>query len=406
MRDVNNEDKNRNRRILIIDDNEAIQKDFQTILGQADTNTSTLDKAKNDIFEKEADTIQQYFEVDSAFQGQEGLEKIMQAEKEGRPYIMAFVDVRMPPGWDGIETIKRIWEKKPDLQIIICTAYSDYSWHDMINELGQTDRLLILKKPFDNIEVRQLACALCEKWELLNNLDQLVQQRTMQITKTRDVAVFALAQLTESRDPETGEHLERIRKYCQILAEQLRDDSCYSNQIDKLFIKDLYRSSPLHDIGKVGIPDKILLKPGSLTNQEFEIMKEHSAIGADALSRTMKHTSSAGFLKMAVEIARHHHEHFDGTGYPDNLEAEQIPLSARIAALADVYDALTSARVYKPAFKAEIARLMIEEERYKHFDPVIVDAFMNRQDDFLSISRATANSHSDMQNNVPVASSL
>jgi putative two-component system response regulator len=291
----------------------------------------------------------------------------------------------MESDWDGIETVEHLWKVQPQLQVVICTAYSDYSWKDIIKRLGATERLLILKKPFDNIEVRQLAVSLTEKWELLNQLDELVQERTAQIAETRDVAMFVLASLAESRDPETGEHLERIRSYCHILAEELKNNSPYSGQIDSVFIANLYRSSPLHDIGKVGVPDCILLKPGSLTDKEFEVMKQHSIIGAEALSRTIRNTAGADFLKMAADIAHWHHERFDGAGYPDGLKGTQIPLSARIVSLADVYDALTSSRVYKPAFRTEIAYMMICQERGRQFDPVIVDAFVARYGDFLKV---------------------
>ena len=378
-------------RILIIDDNESIHQDFRMILGKnnEDRDSGELDETKAAIFGEEDKSHTQslggLYELDSAYQGQEGLEMIKNAEEEGNPYVMVFVDVRMPPGWDGIETMEKIWEFKPELQAVICTAYSDYSWGQMIQRLGQTDRLLILKKPFDNIEVRQIVCSLTEKWNLLNNLENLVQERTRQVTETRDITVLAMASLAESRDPETGAHLDRIRKYCQVLAEELREGSPYSDVITDTFLEDLYRSSPLHDIGKVGIPDKILLKPGYLTESEILVMQEHVSIGAESLEKTVQLTESGSFLSMAAEIARYHHERFDGSGYMEGLSGDDIPLPARIVAVADVYDALTSARVYKPAFRPQIAKLMIEEERNRHFDPIIVDAFMSRHDQFLEI---------------------
>ncbi len=372
-------------RILVVDDNESIHEDFRAILSGGDGRNAVLEETKSFLFGEDSKPVQQQFEVESAYQGREGMEKVVQAAESGRGYVMAFVDVRMPPGWDGLETIKRIWEREPTLQIVICTAHSDYSWSDMIGQLGQTDRLLILKKPFDSIEVRQIACALTEKWRLLNNLDQMVKEQTAEITETRDVTVFALANLAESRDPETGAHLERIRSYCRLLADELRRNGSYSSEIDERYEEDLYRSSPLHDIGKVGIPDRILLKPGSLTQEEFEIMKQHSVIGAAALERTVARTNTAGFLKMAADIARHHHERFNGQGYPDGLKGDQIPLAARIVALADVYDALTTSRVYKPMFKPEVAKLTILDEKGKHFDPLVVEAYLNRNDDFLRV---------------------
>lgn len=377
--------KQNRRRILVIDDNQAIHDDFRAILcGNEDKNT-LLSQTKAQLFGDHVYASREEFEIDSAYQGQEGLKKITEAQQQRDPYIMVFVDVRMPPGWDGVETIQKIWEKHPQTQIIICTAHSDYSWHDMIKQLGQTDRLLILKKPFDSIEVRQIACSLAKKWDLLCNLEQIVKQRTVQIAHARDATVFALASLAESRDPETGKHLERMRDYCQIIAEQLSVDSPYKDQIDRKFLENLQRACPLHDIGKVGIPDNILLKPGNLTDSEFEIMKQHTTIGAEALKRTAELTNEGGFLDMAAEIAKYHHERFDGDGYPDRLKGQHIPLPARIVTLADVYDALTNSRVYKPAFKSEVAKGIIEEERQKYFDPVIVDAYLSRYEDFIKV---------------------
>lgn len=374
----------KNRRILVIDDNQSIHEDFKQILSNVSKNDS-LDRARAAVFGQNNQDSGVIFEVGCALNGHEGLEKLIEANRQGNPYAVAFVDMRMESGWNGVETIERLWKVQPQLQVVICTAYSDYSWHEIINRLGETEKLLILKKPFDNVEVRQMACSLTEKWELLNNLDSLVQERTAQIAETRDTAVFVLASLAESRDPETGEHLERMRSYCHILAEELSKNGPYAEFIDKVFIDDLYRSSPLHDIGKIGIPDSILLKPGALSDDEFEIMKHHSIIGAEALGGTIKRAAGASFLQMAADVARYHHEKFDGSGYPDGLKRQEIPLAARIVALADVYDALTSSRVYKSAFRPEIARIMIKEERGRHFDPVIVDAFLDRYGDFLKV---------------------
>ena len=378
----------KNRRILVVDDKESIHEDFRQILSAYGQNTS-LEQARAAVFGQNSQDLVGNFEVDCVLNGHQALEKVVEAGSKGKPYAMAFVDMRMESDWDGLETVERLWKVQPAMQIVICTAYSDYSWAEIIKRLGETEKLLILKKPFDNIEVRQMAHALTEKWELLNNLETLVEERTAQIAETRDMAVFVLASLAESRDPETGEHLERIRSYCHILAEELRRNSQYAEWIDDKFIEDLYRSSPLHDIGKIGIPDSILLKPGTLTDEEFEIMKHHPVIGAEALGGAMKNNRAASFLEMAIDIARYHHERFDGTGYPDGLKGQEIPLSARIVALADVYDALTSTRVYKPAFRPEVAYMMIKEERGNHFDPVIVDAFITRYNDFLQVRDLT-----------------
>ncbi len=221
------------------------------------------------------------------------------------------------------------------------------------------------------------------------SIDITERRRAEQLVeRTRDLTVFAMAKLTESRDPETGEHLERMRAYSMLLAEYLAKDGPYRELIDATFLADLYRASPLHDIGKVGIPDIILLKPGGLSDTEFAIMKQHTVIGAEALGNICRESAGGGFLKMAAEVARSHHERFDGSGYPDGLSGESIPLAARIVALADVYDALTSVRVYKPAFAAETARNMVEEQAGAHFDPEVVRAFQACRAGFAAVRRA------------------
>jgi response regulator RpfG family c-di-GMP phosphodiesterase len=190
--------------------------------------------------------------------------------------------------------------------------------------------------------------------------------------------VFALARLAERRDNETGQHLERVSNYCRMLALGLREDGLYTSEISDLFVSDLTRSAPLHDIGKVGIPDEILLKPGKLDPQEWEIMKRHTVIGGDTLRSIIDSTRQPGFLSMGYDVALCHHERWDGSGYPSGLEGLAIPLGARILALADVYDALTTRRPYKEPWSHGRALELIQSERGKHFDPAIVDAFVRR----------------------------
>lgn len=214
------------------------------------------------------------------------------------------------------------------------------------------------------------------------DLERLVAERTGQLTATQDMAVFALAELADSRDPETGEHLHRIRYYAQAIAEELGSHGPYKDLIDERFLKDLYRSSPLHDIGKVAVPDCILQKPARLTPDEFETMKKHVVVGALTLERAGGFVGQGTFMDMAADIARYHHERFDGTGYCAGLRGDEIPLAARIVTLVDVYDALTSRRVYKPAFELEYAKELILRGVGTQFDPVIVEAFLRRFEDF------------------------
>jgi putative two-component system response regulator len=203
--------------------------------------------------------------------------------------------------------------------------------------------------------------------------------------ETRDIVIFSLARLVESRDLETGHHLERIRYYSKTLAMAISKSDNPPEEIDVLFLDNIFLTSPLHDIGKVGIPDYILLKPARLDDREFEIMKRHSIIGSGTLHEALKKYPKADYLRMSADIARSHHENFDGSGYPDGLKGEEIPLSARIVALADVYDALVSKRIYKYAYKHDVARAIIESERGKHFDPLVVDAFLTCEREFTEI---------------------
>jgi putative two-component system response regulator len=219
--------------------------------------------------------------------------------------------------------------------------------------------------------------------------------------ETRDLTIFSMAKLAESRDPETGSHLERVRAYCRLVALQLRQLAKYQNVIDEEYVRLIFETSSLHDIGKVGIPDSILLKPGKLTPDEFEIMKTHTTKGAETLKAAMVHYPEAAFLRMGYEIAYCHHERYDGTGYPRGLHSEDIPLCARIVALADVYDALTSKRVYKDAFAHHLARDIIVRQIDRQFDPDIVAAFLARQQDFISLSLQYADAKTESQSVAP-----
>ncbi len=201
--------------------------------------------------------------------------------------------------------------------------------------------------------------------------------------ETREVAIFAMAKLAESRDPETGAHLERVRSYSRVLAQHLSTLKHFQDKVNSEYVRLIYQTSPLHDIGKVAIPDCVLLKPGSLTSGEYEIMQSHALAGAETLEAALQQYPNAAFLRMARDIACSHHERFDGSGYPRGLSGHDIPLCGRIVALADVYDALISKRVYKEAFTHDVARSILTEESGKHFDPDIVDAFVQNEHQFI-----------------------
>ena len=314
---------------------------------------------------------------------------------------LVLLDIAMP-GIDGYETCRRLKSVAVNtaLQVIMVSAKSSKQEQLQAYEAGADDYVI---KPFDpqdllarvqlHIQLRDAKArvtAIRTEIESKNSeLKRLAQQRAQDIIAVQDVAVFTLAKVAESRDQETAGHLTRIRVYAQTIAEHLAADSPYAKQIDRRFLDDLYRSSPLHDIGKVGIPDDILLKPGRLTREEFATMQRHTVIGADILDQAVEKTNGGGFLAMAALVARFHHERYDGRGYPAALVGQEIPLPARVVALADAYDAITSERPYKPAYSPVRARELIHLDCGRHFDPLVVAAFDASFPAFLTIQYAT-----------------
>lgn len=216
-------------------------------------------------------------------------------------------------------------------------------------------------------------------------LEELVQKRTKELVSTRDITIHALIGLLEVRDIESCNHTKRTQWMIKALCEQLSSKDAYCDILSDTYIKEVFDTAPLHDIGKVGIPDSILLKPGKLTFEEFEIMKRHTTYGVNALKYEVAADVIPSFIKTAIECIGGHHEKYDGSGYPKGLKGEEIPLPGRLMAIVDVYDALISKRVYKPAFKHEEALLLIKEERGKHFDPSLVDAFLAIEEEIKEI---------------------
>jgi PAS domain S-box-containing protein len=233
----------------------------------------------------------------------------------------------------------------------------------------------------DSIQFQMVIRDITKRKRLEQNLLNSLQD----VHKARVGTILGLAKLAEYRDKDTGSHLERIREYARIIAIEMGKRIEYKGYITPQYIDDLYLSSILHDIGKVGIPDSILLKPGKLSAEEFELMKRHTTYGGEALHSVEEQTEGQSFLALGKAIAFHHHERWDGSGYPDGLKEDEIPLSTRIVALVDVYDALTSKRSYKEAFSHETAREMIISNRATHFAPDVVDAFLQSEDQFIRI---------------------
>lgn len=315
------------------------------------------------------------YAVREAPSGEEGL----QIAATWQPDVI-FLDLAMS-GIDGHETCRRIKALPAHVppQVIIVSASSLADDMRLAFEAGADDYFVKPIRSCDLLSRAQIHLRL--RSALKAGIDPVgtgtapasanLGAHSTDVHAIQDIAVFAMMKLAETRDNETGMHLDRLRDYSRFLAQEAKLTQTYQHAITDEFIADLGRSAPLHDIGKVGIPDKILLKPGRLTALEYDVMKQHTVIGAGILEQTATQGHAGTFLRMAVEIARSHHERWDGSGYPDGLVGEQIPLAARIVAVADVFDALTSTRQYKPAWSAERACEYILERAGTHFDPEI-----------------------------------
>lgn len=294
---------------------------------------------------------------------------------------LILLDVFMP-GMDGYEVCKKLKknERFKEIPVIYLSALTDIKDKVKAFEQGGVD---YIEKPFQFEEVQarvdtHLKLRYFQRELEANNINlkQMVEEKVKEISELHTATIFAMAKLAESRDIDTGQHLERVQSFCGIIAEKLSLHPKYKDRINKNFIYVLQKVSPLHDIGKVGVRDVILLKPGKLTLEEFEEMKLHTYIGANTLKDVYQKYPGNYFVKIGIEITISHHEKWDGSGYPNGLCGDEIPLSAQIMALADVYDALRSKRVYKEGYSKEKTREIIEEGSGKHFDPLIVDVFL------------------------------
>jgi putative two-component system response regulator len=313
------------------------------------------------------------------------------ATSEPRPDLI-LLDVMMP-GMDGYMVLERL-RKNPatvDIPVFFVTALTDVDDEERGLALGAADYITKPIKPAVVLaRVRtQLEAKHTRDWLKDKNaiLEAEVSRRMVENDLTQLVSIRALAHLAETRDPETGNHILRTQKYVRALALRLSQHPRFSATLDTRTIDLLTKSAPLHDIGKVGIPDSILQKPGPLTPEEWVIMKTHSRLGSDAIEQAeIDVEQPVAFLSLAKEIAHWHHEKWDGSGYPDGLDGEAIPLSARLMAVADVFDALISQRIYKPAMSYEKTREIIADGSGSHFDPDIVAAFLEDFDAMTAIA--------------------
>ena len=317
----------------------------------------------------------------------ESSEGALSTLRRHRGAVLVLSDVQMPGG-GGVDLLDELQRIDRSIQVVMVSGHQDI---DTVRDCLRRGAYDYLVKPYDLPDLtltlpRAIEYSRLQRQneEYRRNLERMVLERTTEVRETRDIALLTLAKLAESRDTDTGNHLERMAAYGRRLAEELRQGS-HATTVDDAFIEHLFKSSPLHDIGKVGLDDAILRKPGPLTPLETAAMRTHTTIGGDTLRRVIERHQGHTFLLMGMEIAYSHHERWDGKGYPGGLAGRQIPLSARIVAVADAYDAITSTRPYKPAYDHEEAVRRIRKDSGAHFDPDLVQAFERCHDEFSAI---------------------
>ena len=324
------------------------------------------------------------------------------AASEPQPDLI-LLDIMMPE-MDGYEVCRQLQQdpQTRNIPIIFLTAKSSVEDEEFGLGLGAVDYItkpisppVVLARVKTHLSLKASADFLRSKSDYL---EQEVAKRTREISAVQDVTILAMASLAETRDNETGNHIRRTQHYVKALAEALRQQPKFATVLDDHTIAMLFKSAPLHDIGKVGIPDRILLKPGRYEPEEFAIMQRHPLLGLQAIEHAEQSLgTSVDFLRVAKEIAYGHHEKWDGSGYPQGLVGEAIPLSARLMALADVYDALISRRVYKEGMPHQQAAGIIGQGRGSHFDPDVVDAFFQIEQTFVAIAQRYLDSDQDLK---------
>lgn len=331
-----------------------------------------------------------------------GEKAIKIAQTDSKPDLI-LLDIMMPglSGYDVCKMLKADTATR-DIPIIFLTAMAGAEDEKKGLELGGADYItkpisppILLARVKTQLQNKAAADFLRDQ---NNYLEKEVSERTKEVMAIQDVTILSMASLAETRDSDTGNHIRRTQYYVLNLAKALQTHPRFSDYLTDHNVKMLFKSAPLHDIGKVGIPDKILLKPGKLDASEFEIMKTHTTLGRDALANAEKSLGTeVEFLKMAKEIAYAHQEKWDGSGYPEGNGGDDIPVSARLMAVADVYDALISRRIYKEGMSHEKACEIIREGSGSHFDPDIVDAFIQIHEEFREIAKRYADSDDDLE---------
>jgi putative two-component system response regulator len=338
------------------------------------------------------------YKVKVANNGEKALKHV---QGEAKPDLI-LLDIMMP-GLSGYDVIRELKANPAtrDIPVIFLTAMSAAEDEKKGLEMGAADYItkpisppIVLARVKTQLENKAVADFLRDQNVYL---ETEVTKRTREISAIQDVTILAMASLAETRDSDTGNHIRRTQHYVKALAEKLKTHPRFAFFLSDQTVNMLFKSAPLHDIGKVGIADRILLKPGRFTPEEFEAMKAHTTLGRDAIEHAEKQLGlQVEFLQLAKEIAYYHQEKWDGSGYPTGISGDDIPISARLMAVADVYDALISRRVYKEGMPHEKAVGIIVEGKGLHFDPDVADAFVELQDDFRTIARRFADSDADM----------
>ena len=319
------------------------------------------------------------------------------------PPDLILLDIMMADT-DGFEVCRQLKANSATqgIPVIFLTAKTDVADEEKGLGMGAADYItkpvsppILMARVATQLQLKASSDFLKDKADFL---ESEIAKRTRELVAAQDSTILAMSMLAETRDTDTGNHIRRTQNYVKALAERLRAHPRFAGQLDDAAIAMLFKSAPLHDIGKVGIPDRILLKPGPLTAEEFEIMKTHTTIGYDALVQAEQTMGGpVEYLRVAKEIALSHQEKWDGSGYPQALAGDAIPMSARLMAVADVYDALISIRVYKAGLPHDRAVQVIFQGRGAHFDPDMVDAFIEIQDEFAAIAARFADDDSLLQ---------
>ncbi len=332
-----------------------------------------------------------------------GGEKALKIAASDASPDLILLDIMMP-GMDGYEVCRRLKldPKTLDIPVIFLTAKTEVEDEKKGLELGAVDYItkpisppIVMARVKNHLALKSMADFLRDKNDFL---ELEVEKRTREVVAIQDVTILVMASLAETRDSDTGNHIRRTQFYVKALAERLRDHPRFGWFLTETNINMLFKSAPLHDIGKVGIPDRILLKPGRFEPHEFEIMKTHTTLGRDAIEHAETALgTSVEFLSFAKSIALSHQEKWDGSGYPHGLAGDNIPIPARLMAVADVYDALISRRVYKEGMPHEKAVQIMIEGRGTHFDADMFDAFVEIQEEFRAIARRFVDSDADME---------